>query len=612
MATGYRHVSNPPSRLPLPGSDRRPRPTFHAVGRADPGESVRLVIKVRPKNEPPDPDESGLQLPLERSAVSSYAKHVERYGAEPSDIEAVESFARSHGLKVVETSAEKRLVVLTGTVHEAEEAFGTKLHVFASKATGETYRGRSGPAHIPASLRGIVTAVTGLDNRVQAKPQAAVAAVRQHAIQPVSYTAPQLARIYGFPQGLDGSGQCVGLLEFGGGYDLSDLSTYCQRLGVRVPKVTAVSVDGSQNRPRIDPNADVEVMLDIEVVAGVAPGAKIAVYFAKFTEAGWVEAVTKAIHDQMNKPSILSISWGWPEFETAGDFAWTAQAMEEVNRTLKEAAQLNITVIVASGDDGSIDGFDDGKAHVDFPSSSPYVLACGGTTLVAEDDRLVSEEVWSDGIRTGGGGTTGGGVSEYFALPSWQSSPDVGVPRSVNTSFAGRGIPDVAANADGRTGYRILAGGEEFVSGGTSASAPLWAGLIARINQQLAKQSAGARVGYFNPLLYSGLGASDAFRDVTSGTNDALGSLNGAYTAGSGWDACTGWGSPDGTRLLQALAGGAADHRSGIAAPATPLWPRSPEANGEPQPDEGFERELSDVLERLAQLLRDARYQSPS
>lgn len=598
MPRSYGNRNTPPTGpLPVPGSDRTPRPDFKPVEPADPNATVRLVIKVRPKHEIPDPGDSGLELPLERVA-RSYAEYVDEYGAELSDVEAVERFARGHGLKVVESSPEKRLVVLTGTVREAEAAFGTELHVFASKATGETYRGRSGPAEVPAPLQEIVTAVTGLDDRVQAKPQAAVAAAQQQA---VSYTALELARIYDFPQGLDGSDQCVGLLEFGGGYDLSDLTAYCQTIGVAVPQVTTVSVDGTQNRPGINSGYDFEVTLDIQVVAGAAPGATIAVYFARFTEAGWMEALTKAIHDQANKPSVLSISWGWSELESFGtDLAWTEQAMDEVNRILREAALLGITVIVATGDDGSRDDQEDGRAHVDFPSSSPYVLACGGTTLVARNDRRVSEVVWN-----GSRGTTGGGVSDHFAVPSWQSSSTARVPRSINGGFAGRGLPDVAAHADG---YTTQFQGAPAPGGvGTSASAPLWAGLIARINQQLAKQSASARVGYFNPLLYSGLGSSPAFYDVTSGTND-VGSL-GVYAAGPGWDPCTGWGSPDGTKLLQALMGGAGDHLAGPVALPRPTISQAP---GEPEADQDFERELSDVMERLAQLLRDARYSSPS
>jgi kumamolisin len=186
------------------------------------------------------------------------------------------------------------------------------------------------------------------------------------------------------------------------------------------------------------------------------------------------------------------------------------------------------------------------------------VLACGGTTLLGKNGGIVDEFVWMDGIRRlGGGGTTGGGVSEHVPRPEWQSSRTFNIPVSKSTGFAGRGVPDVAANADPRTGYIVRVDGWDAIDAGTSAAAPLWAALIARVNEQLSKTVGGKAVGYFNPLLYTKLGGSPAFNDIVSGTNDALGTL-GAYNAGPGWDACTGWGSPHGINLLAALTGTAA------------------------------------------------------
>jgi kumamolisin len=317
--------------------------------------------------------------------------------------------------------------------------------------------------------------------------------------------------------------------------------------------VTSVSVDGTQNSPGSD--ADYEVVLDIEVAGAAAPGAAIVVYFAQFTEAGWVEALTKAVHDTANNPSVLSVSWGYPELEDAGTVAWTAQVMDEVSTVLAEAAQLGVTIILAAGDDGSIDGVTDGAVHVDFPASSPNVLACGGTTLQAPSQAWQSEIVWNRGIRSQGAGhgATGGGVSEHFPVPAWQTSSSAQVPVSVTTGFKGRGLPDVAAVADANTGYYQFINGQAITDGGTSAAAPLWAGLIARFNQSLSQATAGARVGYWNPVLYASVGSSGAFHDITVGNNDALGDLNGAYTAGTGWDACSGWGTPQGAALLSKL-----------------------------------------------------------
>jgi len=271
------------------------------------------------------------------------------------------------------------------------------------------------------------------------------------------------------------------------------------------------------------------VLLDIEVVGAIAPSAKIAVYFAPNTDQGFLDAITTAVHDSVRKPSVVSISWGGAES------TWTAQSLTAYDQAFQDAGLLGVTVCCASGDDGSADGVTDGAAHVDFPASSPNVLACGGTRLVSSNGKITSEVVWNSG---GGNGASGGGVSDNFPLPAYQAAANV--PVSVNpTHFKGRGVPDVAGDADPATGYQIRVDGKSAVFGGTSAVAPLWAALIALINQQLGKH-----VGFLNTALYT-KGAS-GLHDITSGTN-------GAYNAGTAWDACTGLGSPSGQALLTAL-----------------------------------------------------------
>ena len=212
--------------------------------------------------------------------------------------------------------------------------------------------------------------------------------------------------------------------------------------------------------------------------------------------------------------------------------------MQAMDQAFQAAAALGITVCCAAGDRGSGDGVKDGKAHVDFPASSPYVLACGGTRLESTNNTVTREVVWNDGPDS----ATGGGISDVFGLPTWQAN--AGVPPSINDQHVGRGVPDVAGNADPQTGYKVHVDGQDTVIGGTSAVAPLWAGLIALINQQR-----GQPLGYLNPILcqhYPQLVQARALRSVTSGTN-------GGYSAGPGWNACTGLGTPDGTRLLDIL-----------------------------------------------------------
>jgi kumamolisin len=282
------------------------------------------------------------------------------------------------------------------------------------------------------------------------------------------------------------------------------------------------------------------VLLDIEVAGSVAPAANIVVYFTTNTDQGFQDAISTAIHDTTHNPSVISISWGGPES------TWSQTAINSMDSTCQSAAALGITITVAAGDNGSTDG--ENGNHVDFPASSPHVLGCGGTALTASNGVRQSEVVWND--QASGGGASGGGVSAAFPLPSWQQS--AGVPASAATTHThkkspnnagGRGVPDVAGDASPETGYQILVDGEQEVVGGTSAVAPLWAGLIAVLNQLL-----GRNLGFLNPQLYP-LGEAP-FYDITSGNN-------GAFSAGTGWDPCTGLGSPNGLLLLNALRSGA-------------------------------------------------------
>jgi kumamolisin len=293
-------------------------------------------------------------------------------------------------------------------------------------------------------------------------------------------------------------------------------------------------------------------MLDVDIAGALAGGSKIAVYFSTFDEKGLIDCLSAVINDSSNDPSVVSISWGWDEnqpFNNSG-VVWSPSAIEHCNASFLAAAHLGITICVSTGDDGSEAQVQDGRAHVNFPASSPYVLAVGGTTLHARKNTRgtthITEVVWNDGPGSG----TGGGISDITPVPSWQEGK---VPPSINPGhFAGRAIPDVAANADPATGYLTMSNGKMQIVGGTSASAPLWASLIARINAVM-----GTRAGNFNALLYSKFGPNGVLRDITVGNNDTDGLLNGQFSAGPGWDACTGWGTPDGGKLLAALQGNA-------------------------------------------------------
>jgi kumamolisin len=482
-------------------------------------------------------DRPGLQDRMQKIAKRqpamphlSRAEYARRHGASQADRDAVREFAEAHGLAVVQEHAGRRTMVLAGTVAQFNDAFAVELQHCSH--SGGTYRGRTGPVNIPAELVGIIEGVLGLDNRPQAEAhfrmQTAGSGRRSRPARAgaTSFTPVQLAAIYDFPQG-DGKGECIALIELGGGYQPQDLQTYFTGLGVPLPAVTAVSVDQASNQPTGDPNGpDGEVMLDIEVAGAIAPAAAIAVYFAPNTDAGFLDAVTTAIHDEVRKPSVVSISWGGPES------TWTQQAMTTMDQAFQAAAAMGVTVCVAAGDSGSTDGVTDGSSHVDFPASSGNALACGGTSLQASGTTIVAEVVWNDGDAANGAG--GGGVSTFFALPSWQQGLDATDAEGTSSPLSMRGVPDVSADADPQTGYNVLVDGTTAVYGGTSAVAPLWAGLIARINALT-----GRAAGLINPALY---GQPSALHDITQGNN-------GAFAASRGWDACTGLGSPDGTKV---------------------------------------------------------------
>jgi len=437
---------------------------------------------------------------------------------------AVRKFATEHHLTVTSENAGRRTMGLAGTVAQMTAAFDVELqhHRYA----GGTFRSRVGHVHLPDGLHGMVEAVLGLDTRPAARRKALPLRAPTAANASTSYDPQQVAALYQFPAGT-GSGQCVAIIELGGGFSQTDLTNYFNGLNITPPTVTAVSVDGAQNSP--GGSADGEVMLDIEVVGAVAPGANMAVYFAPNTDQGFTDAITTAINDTTNNPSVISISWGGPEFH------WTDQAMTTMDNALQSAAAMGITVTVASGDNGSSDleAPEQGAPaqNVDFPASSPYVLACGGTTLLSSGNSISSETVWNN---QPGGGATGGGVSTYFALPSWQTGLTVTTTAGETSALAMRGVPDVCGDADPNTGYNVLVNGNPTVVGGTSAVAPLWAALIAVINANNA-----TRAGFVNPLLYANPGA---LSNITQGDN-------GYYAASAGWNACTGLGSPVGTQV---------------------------------------------------------------
>jgi kumamolisin len=527
------------AKVLLPDSERAAKSSAKRIRNADPNSNVEITINVRTRM----PDAN--QLPQHTLTAEQYNA---QYGANEDDIQKVRTVLQSYGIKVDGVTQSTGSIRASGTVAAMENAFSPKLGIYDSPDQGE-YRGREGSLAIPAELNGIITAVLGLDQRQVANRRHVATATH---LKPLSCT--DLESRYSFPAGA-GEGQQIAIAEFGGGYFPDEVQAFCQKQGRTVPSIKIVPVNlqaltpaqinqlpSKQKDEAID--ISVEVMMDIEIVAGLCSKGNISVYFATFDQKGWVDLLDKVITD---RPVALSVSWGAPEDSPD----WSAAARNAINERLAAAATQGITICISSGDDGSGDELADGRAHVDFPSSSPFVLSVGGTMLTPSANSTV-EQVWHQGtgVRATGGGAGGGGVSIFFPRPQWQN---VHVASLNSGSMDGRVIPDIAALA-GPPFYSLVLPDGTDNNGGTSASAPLWAALIARIN---AKLPANKQQRFLTPLLYQA--GSDAkvrgttCHDITIGNNTSTPQPGVGYKAGHGFDAVTGWGVPNGTALLAVL-----------------------------------------------------------
>lgn len=339
-------------------------------------------------------------------------------------------------------------------------------------------------------------------------------------------SAREVAKAYNYPLNLTGKGYTAGIIELGGGFGQFDITAYFSNLGLPIPTVISVPVAGGQNKSDGPDGADGEVLLDIEVVGAVAPEATIRVYFAPNSDSGFLAAINQAVADGCH---VVSISWGQAESQ------WSSSALKEFDAAFLAARKAGVVVFAAAGDSGSTDSTSSNVT--DYPASDPNVLGCGGTRLTVNADGSRSTEVtWNDNPTTS---ATGGGVSKVFT---------------------GRQVPDVAGNADPDTGYSVLVDGGEYVIGGTSAVAPLYAGLTLLLCEGVGTPI-GQRVDFYNTLA-TNLGA---IWDVTAGDN-------GGYKAGPGRDNVTGLGVVDGTKLLAVLTDDIADPApiGGTPAPVPP------------------------------------------
>lgn len=459
------------------------------------------------------------------------------HDARAADVAAVSRWATAMGLRVRPGNSTST-VDISGPVGSLGRAFSVGLVRCVERdprtGTVSVYRDHRDELSVPAELEGIVTSAIGLSNRPVARPRLDV--LPRGVVAPYSYTAAEIAEIYDFPilpDGGAGTQITVGIAELGGALHRVDLAAMSARLpGLRVIE-EAVQGWG----PLSDPfGPDTEVALDWQVIAGVlsrcAPRADVLIVlkYAPNTDRGFTNLEASFATDGRDY-SAVSTSWGAPEDH------WTPAAMDAMDRAFQLGALRGIAHTVAAGDNGSTDARADGRQHVDHPASAPHAVGCGGTRLVAESGRRISEQVWNE-LRSGQG-ATGGGVSAHFGVPRYQTAAGIR-PVTADGGLPGRGVPDVAGNADPLTGYVIHHRGVDTVVGGTSAVAPLWTALLA-----LIAASNGQRLGNALPALYAA--RERGFTDVVAGDNTG-------YRAGAGWDAATGLGVPSGQALCEALA----------------------------------------------------------
>ena len=469
-------------------------------------------------------DPAGLQNFLKQVAdpASAQYKHyltvkqfAQRFGAAPGAAAQVSAYLTGHGLKVGQLTANGLTLTATGTATQIEKAFGTTLSTYRDGAGREFYANAAAP-QLPAAIAAVVTDVSGLSDYAVSH-QDAVRGQSGAKASVQGYTPTQIRSGYNLntpiSAGYTGKGQTVALEEFSA-FTQSDVTTYDKKFSLTPSTPTVVKSDGGTT----DTSGEDEVELDIEVVQAIAPGATIKVYEAPNSDAGEAAVYAQLVSDDV---PVISTSWGQDEA------AETASNRVALNTDFQEAAAQGQSIYAASGDDGSDDA-GNGGTSVDFPAADPYVTGAGGTTLkLSSSGAWSSEKAWSG---------SGGGVSSYFATPSFQTSVNSGSYRTV---------PDVAADADPSTGWAIYTEGSWAEYGGTSAAAPNWAAFTAIYDDE-AGALGKAKLGFANASIYSLAESSNyksAFHDITSGSN-------GAYSAGTGYDEVTGWGSYNGANFL--------------------------------------------------------------
>jgi subtilase family serine protease len=500
------------------------------------------------------------------------------FGPATDQQKQVTNYLQQQGLSVTHVSSNGLLIDASATVAQAEAAFQVSINNY--RVGTHTFFANAGPPTIPGPLSSIIASIGGLDNSVQMHPLYHLVAPGHGKPEPgtgngsrFAHAKPRAGQGGGFAPadlnsaydatpllqaGIQGNNQTVAVFELDG-YQSSDITRYLQNYNLGNPSITNVLVDGFGGSAG---QGAIEVELDIEVVAAMAPKASQIVYQGPNTTQGVNDTYNQIVTD--NKAQITTISWGECESQSGN------AELQTLDNIFSQGASEGISMYAASGDSGAYD-CNDSNLAVDSPAGDPYITGVGGTTLQLNNGDYGSESVWSnpnDTQRSPKGAGGGGGLSSFFKEPGWQTGPGV----QNQYSDGNREVPDVSADADPATGYSVYCTAAAsgcpssgwIAVGGTSAGAPLWAGSTALINEYLQQQKK-SRMGFANPALYGLENAQEQFspfHDVSSGNNLY-------YPATSGYDEASGWGSPDINNIARDIAGG-------VSSPPTPTPNPSP------------------------------------
>lgn len=482
----------------------------------------------------------------------------EKFGAKPESLEVLRAFAEKNKLVVVESDLRSGRVLLTGKTADFQNALDVKLHDYAT--TAGVKQGHTGGLSLPSELAPHVRAVLGVDTRPTAQPNFKMAQIQneepvkvaeahsaeiskstttkvptpEEFVKEGGYLASDIAKAQNMPLQTGGEGQHGAFISLGGGVDLKDYNMFFKEHGLQQPKpLRIVEVNGATNSPGNPILGDTENALDGLQMQTMAPKAHIDMIIGPNNDKGLIDVFERGIFPKAGEAqkSVISASWGLAEQKQ------TPQAVKTLSITFRQAAIRGVQVFAGSGDSGA-------RSHSttyqpEYPASDPNVVGVGGLKMILDaEGKLSHASGWNEGELS----SSGGGVSKIFRLPRWQR--ESGVPMNLDTGKAGRGVPDISTNASKSTGFPVRVGGSEVVIGGTSAGAPLYAGMMLNINAELALLGIKP-VTPLNPWMYA-RAQSGIFNDVSSGSNFG-------YEAKTGWDAVTGMGWVDGLKMLEAM-----------------------------------------------------------